>query len=633
MNEAAQLAKPKTAPKRAVFLFQGDHSWCEQQREMLRSKLPTTGIWLSDNDSQVATMQSYREQLGKSASYAVLDCQQAIHADALAAVAGTIIAGGVLFLFAPPVTTPFLQHLISTSRSYGVMTIIRNDSDQSCLETALTMLPEGSKQPFQLNALQLTCVDTLVTNLKCCHVLMADRGRGKSTVLGYACRTYWHQYGSPILVTGPSPQSVATLLEHAQQGAQFIAWDQLLKQRQHFGQHLIVDEAAAIPMHILKQLVEHFDVWAIATTVDGYEGCGKGFAVRFMKWLEQRLDCTQLELKVPLRWAENDPLETWLRESLFLNSDIETGKDQSTKPQISALHASQLTQRQLAQTMSLLLEAHYQSSPNDLRLLLDDPQQHLLLAEAEHDIVGVIWYVDERPLDSALHQPIQAGQRRVPGAILPQALAFYLQLPEALQWHWWRVARIAVHSSRRHERIGSDLLDHLAQQANSEGIDSLGSSFGATPELLNFWLANGYQLVRQGRKLNMSSGYPSALVVRAITATSQQSLNQLASYQQQFDHWFKAQPCAMTNTTYQRAVMILAGFAHGNVPYHEGHFAWWVCAQQHSKPQVQLLWPPAYAPQTELAQLASELKYASAKTLLKQLRQDAGLFLHSIHPK
>src|SRR5690554_7710742 len=52
-------------------------------------------------------------------------------------------------------------------------------------------------------------------------------------------------------------------------------------------------------------------------------------------------------------------------------------------------HASQLSEAELTDVIGLLLEAHYQSSPNDLRLLLDDPHQQLLLAHHEKILTGV----------------------------------------------------------------------------------------------------------------------------------------------------------------------------------------------------------------------------------------------------
>lgn len=44
---------------------------------------------------------------------------------------------------------------------------------------------------------------------------------------------------------------------------------------------LIVDEAAAIPGPLLRQLVTRFPRTLLTTTVQGYEGTGRGFLLKF----------------------------------------------------------------------------------------------------------------------------------------------------------------------------------------------------------------------------------------------------------------------------------------------------------------------------------------------------------------
>ncbi len=44
---------------------------------------------------------------------------------------------------------------------------------------------------------------------------------------------------------------------------------------------LIVDEAAAIPAPLLRQLVSRFPRTLLTTTVQGYEGTGRGFLLKF----------------------------------------------------------------------------------------------------------------------------------------------------------------------------------------------------------------------------------------------------------------------------------------------------------------------------------------------------------------
>jgi tRNA(Met) cytidine acetyltransferase len=73
--------------------------------------------------------------------------------------------------------------------------------------------------------------------------------------------------------------------------------------------HVIVDEAAALPVRLLESFLDAPSV-AFATTVHGYEGTGRGFSVRFRGLLEESdFDVTSLSLAEPIRYAAGDPVE------------------------------------------------------------------------------------------------------------------------------------------------------------------------------------------------------------------------------------------------------------------------------------------------------------------------------------
>ncbi len=77
---------------------------------------------------------------------------------------------------------------------------------------------------------------------------------------------------------------------------------------------LIVDEAAAIAAPILTQLAARFPRVLLTTTVQGYEGTGRGFILKFCARLER---VRYFTLDEPLRWSRQDPLEQWLNQALL----------------------------------------------------------------------------------------------------------------------------------------------------------------------------------------------------------------------------------------------------------------------------------------------------------------------------
>ncbi|BBI53235.1 hypothetical protein HORIV_56560 [Vreelandella olivaria] len=70
----------------------------------------------------------------------------------------------------------------------------------------------------------------------------------------------------------------------------------------------MVDEAAAIPAALLGQWLTAFPRIAFATTVHGYEGSGRGFALRFRATLDRLTpQWKALTLNAPIRWRSGDP--------------------------------------------------------------------------------------------------------------------------------------------------------------------------------------------------------------------------------------------------------------------------------------------------------------------------------------
>ena len=129
-------------------------------------------------------------------------------------------------------------------------------------------------------------------------VLTADRGRGKSSTLGIAAaQLLVERHGLDIIVTAPSVKAIEPVFSHAIQrlevievvnathirhqggSLRFVAPDDLLKSKPDCDL-LLVDEAAAIPIPMLKSMVGIYHRMVFSTTVHGYEGSGRGFGIK-----------------------------------------------------------------------------------------------------------------------------------------------------------------------------------------------------------------------------------------------------------------------------------------------------------------------------------------------------------------
>lgn len=69
----------------------------------------------------------------------------------------------------------------------------------------------------------------------------------------------------------------------------------------------------------------------------------------------------------------------------------------------------------LAQVFALLVNAHYQTSPNDLFALLQDEAMTLFVAYQGEVCVGCVLAVREGELDAPTIEAIQLGTRRPKG--------------------------------------------------------------------------------------------------------------------------------------------------------------------------------------------------------------------------
>lgn len=506
------------------------------------------GIWVGadnapaiDGMTVIAANQA-RRWLGQELNCVVWDGWQGNPPDGLAALAGTLAAGGLLFWLMPPLAQwpdfrdpDYPRVGLDSPAAHGFLSrlarVVADDPSVIRLQPATNPLPALpdlplAKPPFRAGATpeQTRLVDSIVRvgqgRRRRPLVITADRGRGKSAAMGMAAARLIAEGRQQVVVTANEPGAVETLLRHAEPAAaagqvRFFTVEDLLVQ-QPDAELIMVDEAASVPPYRLRQILLGWPRVVFASTVHGYEGAGRGFSVRFRGTLDRETPHWKAEsLQAPIRWADSDPLEPLISRLFLLNArapdppvedpGTERRPDED-RLQLERWYPGSADDRDLKQGFGLLVDAHYRTTPSDLRQWMDDPAAVSWRARLNGVLVGVLWATVEGGLDEALANQVMLGQRRVRGHLLPQSLAVHGGFPEAARQRLLRVVRIAVSARARQHGIGSALVQAARNHAIDAALDGLGTSFGGNPELLGFWQRNGLMPVRPGLSRESSSG-------------------------------------------------------------------------------------------------------------------------------
>lgn len=549
--------------ERRLLVLAGSQTWAINQARQLGSDLHARQLWLGQADAEQPGLpiNKYQTALGQEYDSLVFNAFSGLHPDALGAAAGTLIAGGVMFLLCPPLADwpdypdPDLVRYVAQPEQAGGLAspflrrfirLLQQDDNALIWQqgTPFPNLPTLSSLPWQQQRDRQGCLNTqqrqaLAHLLRCARartalVLTADRGRGKSSLLGLAAHRLI-QSGLRVLLTAPNQNAPAQAIHHCASPLHFMAPDVLLAELPA-ADILLIDEAAAIPVPMLLELARRY-CCIFASTEHGYEGTGLGFQLKFQPRLSSLSPgWRKVHLSTPARWSPADPLEPLVFKLLALNA---TPPAPAVSPLVnpSATKTDRLGYRWitrnalladealLQQLFGLLTLAHYQTRPSDLRQLLDAPDLQLAVTFRGDMPVAVALLVREGPLPAELSLGVWRGQRRPRGHLLPQSLAFHGGIAEASQFIYHRVMRIVVHPHVQQLGIGSQLLrwlqQHLSEQ--SEG-DFIGTSFGASPPLVAFWQNNGFKAVRLGQSRDGVSGLHAMMMLWPRSARAEQAL-------------------------------------------------------------------------------------------------------------
>ncbi len=308
----------------------------------------------------------------------------------------------------------------------------------------------------------LTFVDAIAEKtLRSTVTLTAARGRGKSAALGVAVAAAVAHGYSNIFITSPSPENLKTLFEFIFKGFDALNYldheDYSIIQstnpdfnkaivrvnihRQHrqtiqyirpqdahvLGQAelLVIDEAAAIPLPMVRKLMGPYLVF-MASTINGYEGTGRSLSLKLIKQLrEQSRGSTktngsgsaevadrstgkaakvqdggfsggrslrEVTLSEPIRYSKGDNVEKWLNMVLCLDATLPRSRLNTLQgcpdpSQCQLLNVNrdtlfsfhEVSEKFLQQMVALYVASHYKNSPDDLQLMSDAPAHQLFV--------------------------------------------------------------------------------------------------------------------------------------------------------------------------------------------------------------------------------------------------------------
>lgn len=218
---------------------------------------------------------------------------------------------------------------------------------------------------------------------------------------------------------------------------------------------VIIDEAAAIPLPLVRNLIGPYLVF-MASTINGYEGTGRSLSLKLLQQLREstRPSLTkdvstaddsaaattssskkptmkaapkartlrEIKLETPIRYSSGDKIEKWLNSLLCLDATIISKASHQGCPHPSTCELFYVSRDTLfsyhpasevflQRMMALYVASHYKNQPNDLQLLSDAPAHHLfvLLPPIKDD-------------ESHLPEPLVVLQVALEGNISKQAI-------------------------------------------------------------------------------------------------------------------------------------------------------------------------------------------------------------------
>ena len=561
---------------RHIFILAGDEAWQKNTLQEILLDFEESSLWVGEQQSErfpSISAKKAKTWLGNEKQVVIFDANKTFDPDSFASITGIVVGGGLFFLLLPSkdkwnqiYPTLFGQRLLKSindstkliviNQSESIFNFIPKKTEPIIREDNITpFLTLDQKQSVEI--IEEHALNTTNTPV----VLISDRGRGKSAALGLAAARLLLAGINNIVITAPRLRATDIVFKHIadlipdaevtrgkvkyeNKQIKFYSPDQLMENKIE-ADLLLIDEAAAIPVPLLTSLLNQYKQCVFATTVHGYEGTGRGFALRFFKELELfNPHWLKLQMQTPIRWAKEDPLETWMFDLLCLDAEL-VDDDLISKMKLTDIECRFVNKNELVESpfllkevFSLLVLAHYRTRPKDLKNLLDDENVSLYVAFYNKHAIAVSLVVQEGLFSTSLSTEVYRGTRRPQGHLLAQALTYHCGIEQAASLNYSRIMRIAVYPEFQEQGIGSKLLEFIIQHQKKKGRDAIGTSFGLNLKLLNFWQAAKFNVVRIGFTREQTSGEHAAIMLRPLNHNGEIIYQQAYSrFQEQMPYW------------------------------------------------------------------------------------------------
>ena len=386
-------------------------------------------------------------------------------------------------------------------------------------------------------------------------IITADRGRGKSCAVGIAIAALAHKLRrtkgrARIIVTAPSETNVQSLFQLALKTLRILEHDVEVERKgdmlvglkakgieiRYFtplesikknADIIAVDEAAGLQVPMLYAIHKRFDKAVFSSTIHGYEGAGRGFSVRFLGVLRKDPNTiiVEYEMNEPIRYANNDPIEKWLFDTLLLDAepaqldekDLKLIEEMKVEYYIPNLEEFFLKREdELRQFVGIYIMAHYRNNSNDLGMMMDAPHHTVrALKLPTGKIVTSVELAEEGDIPYELAKELAKGAW-IAGNIIPDRYIKHYRILDFGKFVGWRIVRIATHPQVMRKGLGSYALRKIEEEAIKRGYDWVGAGFGVNKELLNFWLKNNYIPIHISPDRNPVSGEYTVIVIKPL---------------------------------------------------------------------------------------------------------------------
>ncbi|KAJ2556587.1 N-acetyltransferase 10 [Coemansia sp. RSA 1933] len=380
----------------------------------------------------------------------------------------------------------------------------------------------------------MTFVDAISEkSLRTTVSLTAGRGRGKSAALGIALAGAIAYGYSNVFVTSPSPENLKTLFQFIFKGFDALGFEEHIdydivqstnpefrdavvrvnvfrKHRQTIqyiqpqdaytlsqAELVVIDEAAAIPLPLVKKLMGPYLVF-MASTINGYEGTGRSLSLKLLQQLREQSRgfvsglaskatgassggraLKEVALEEPIRYSMGDSTELWLNKLLCLDASIVPkavgGCPHPSECDLYWINRDSLfsyhpvSEAFLQRLMALFVASHYKNSPNDLQLMSDAPAHQVFVllppidpaaTKLPEPLCAIQVCLEGEISRQAVMNKLGRGERNE-GDLIPWLVSQQYQDGDFASLSGARVVRIATHPDYASMGYGSRALEQL----------------------------------------------------------------------------------------------------------------------------------------------------------------------------